>query len=122
MPNREGPPYEVGYGKPPRHTRFKKGQSGNPKGRPNGSKNAATLLNEALHEEVVVNENGRRRKVTKLQAAMKQLANRAAAGDHRSLQLLLNQLLSPDRKNGDRPLTLVELLEAIGPVQDEKKS
>ena len=121
MPNKEGPNYEVGYGKPPRHTRFKKGQSGNPKGRPNGSKNAATLLNEALHEEVVVNENGRRRTLTKLEAAMKQLANRAAAGDHRSLQLLFNQLLTIDRKSGDQPRTLVELLEAIGPVSDEEK-
>jgi hypothetical protein len=121
MPNKEGSDYEVGYGKPPRHTRFKKGHSGNPNGRPNGGKNAATLLNEALHEEVVVNENGRRRKLTKLEAAMKQLANRAAAGDHRSLQLLLNQLLTIDRKSGDQPRTLVELLEAIGPVSDEEK-
>ena len=35
--------YAVGWGKPPRHTRFKKGQSGNPKGRPPGSKNMNTL-------------------------------------------------------------------------------
>ena len=121
MPNKVDSNYEVGYRKPPRHSRFKKGHSGNPKGRPNGSKNAATLLKEALHEEVVVNENGRRRKVTKLEAAMKQLANRAAAGDHRSLQLLLNQLLTIDHKSGDQSLTLVQLLEAIGPVSDEKK-
>ena len=120
MPNKkEDSNYEIGYGRPPRHTRFKKGQSGNPKGRPNGSKNAATLLKEALHEEVVVSENGRRRKVTKLEAAMKQLANRAAAGDHRSLQLLLQQLLTIDRKSSDQSLTLVQLLEAIGPISDE---
>ena len=46
--------YEVGYGKPPRHTRFIKGQSGNPRGRPTGAKNLKTLLSEALNETVIV--------------------------------------------------------------------
>jgi hypothetical protein len=47
---------------PPRHTRFMKGQSGNARGRPNGSKNLPTLLSETLNEPVIVAENGRRRK------------------------------------------------------------
>ncbi len=85
--------YEVGYGKPPRSTRFKKGRSGNPKGRPRGSKNSATLLNEALDEPVVVTENGRRKTITKKQAIVKQIVNKAAGGDHRAIQLLLvNQI------------------------------
>ena len=50
--------YEVGYGKPPQHTQFKKGHSGNIKGRPRGSRNASTLLDEALRERVMVTENG----------------------------------------------------------------
>jgi hypothetical protein len=50
--------YAVGYGKPPLHTRFKKGQSGNPRGRPPGAKNLSTLLNEALNEPVIVAANG----------------------------------------------------------------
>ena len=85
--------YETGYGKPPRHTRFQKGRSGNPKGRPRGSKNSATLLMEALHEPVIISENGRRKKITKQQAIIKQVVNKAASGDHRSIQLLLvNQI------------------------------
>jgi hypothetical protein len=86
--------YEVGYGKPPQRTRFRKGQSGNPKGRPRGSRNATTILNEALHERVVVTENGRRKSATKLEVIFKQLVNKAAQGDHRATQLLLNQMPS----------------------------
>lgn len=81
--------YEVGFGRPPRHSQFQKGRSGNPSGRPRGSKNAATLLDEALKERVIVSENGGRRSVTKLEAIMKQLVNKAAQGDHRATQLLL---------------------------------
>jgi Family of unknown function (DUF5681) len=50
--------YDVGYGKPPLHSRFKKGRSGNPHGRPKGSSNMSTLLDHALNEQVVVSENG----------------------------------------------------------------
>lgn len=75
------PESEVGYGKPPKNTRFQKGQSGNPKGRPTGSRNLATILESVLNEKVVINEGGRRKTVTKLEAAVKQLANKAASGD-----------------------------------------
>jgi hypothetical protein len=80
---------EIGFGKPPKLTRFTKGRSGNPKGRPCGSRNASTLLDEALRERVTVSENGRRRSLTKMEAILKQLVNRAAQGDHRATQLLL---------------------------------
>lgn len=76
--------YETGYGKPPQHTRFRKGKSGNSKGRPRGSKNMTALLGEALGERVVINEGGRRRTATKYQVIVKQIVNRAAQGDHRS--------------------------------------
>ena len=82
--------YEVGYGKPPRHTRFVKGQSGNPRGRPSGTKNFTTLLNEALNETVIVTENGGRRKVSKRQAIVTQLVNRSATADLRAIKLLLD--------------------------------
>jgi hypothetical protein len=70
MPSDERHDYEVGYGKPPCQTRFRKGQSGNPKGRTAGDKNLSTLLREALNEHVVVTENGRRRKITKRKAIL----------------------------------------------------
>jgi hypothetical protein len=79
----------VGYQRPPEATRFKKGVSGNPKGRPKGSLNVATVFLRTLHEKVVVNEHGQRRTVTKLEAALTQLVNKAATGDLRALRQLL---------------------------------
>jgi Family of unknown function (DUF5681) len=81
--------YMVGKGKPPEHTRFQKGQSGNPTGRRKGSKNVATLLEQVLNERVVVTENGKRKRITKLHAMLKQLANQAASGDHRAIKQLM---------------------------------
>jgi hypothetical protein len=82
--------YQVGYGKPPRHTRFKRGQSGNPRGRPRGSKNLPTLLTEALNQRVLVAENEGRRKVTKREAIITQLVNRSAKADLRAMKILLD--------------------------------
>lgn len=90
----------VGYGKPPQATRFKQGCSGNPKGRPRGSLNVTTVFTKILREKVTINENGKRKIVTKLEAALKQIVNRAAGGDHRAQRLLL-ELVSDaeDRQN-----------------------
>jgi len=81
--------YEVGYQKPPKATRFVKGQSGNPTGRPKGKKNWATALHEALEEKVTIVENGKKRQVTKLDAAIKQMINQAATGDKASMRHLM---------------------------------
>ena len=98
MPPEKMGDYEVGYGKPPRHTRFAKGQSGNPRGRPCGAKNFTTLLEEALHEPVTVTENGGRRKVSKLQAIVTQLVNRSATADFRAIKILLDKLRDIERE------------------------
>jgi len=86
--------FKVGYGKPPEKTRFRKGLSGNPGGRAKGSKNVSKLLVDALSEPVVVNENGQRKQITKAEAMIKQLVNKGASGDARSIQLLMAEMRS----------------------------
>jgi hypothetical protein len=81
---------EIGYCKPPKDTQFSKGRSGNPKGRPKGSQNLATIVAKTGRELVKVTENGRTRHITKLQACVTQLANKAASGDARAISELLH--------------------------------
>ena len=80
--------HEVGYGKPPKQSQFKKGTSGNPKGRPKGTRNIATEVARALAEKVVINVAGRRKTITKREAAAIQLANKAASGDFKAINLI----------------------------------
>jgi Family of unknown function (DUF5681) len=82
-------PYEVGFSKPPQSTRFRKGQTGNPKGRPRGKPNLATVINRTLQAKVIINENGRRREVTKYEAGLIQLSNKAASGDLAALKMVI---------------------------------
>ncbi len=92
MPNDDEKDYPVGYGRPPDASKFRAGRSGNPKGRLKGASNSSTLLNHALDEKVIVKEGGRQKTITKREAAFKQLANKAAAGDQRAIQLLMSEL------------------------------
>jgi hypothetical protein len=92
MPTERESEYAVGYKKPPQRTRFRRGESGNPNGRPKGSKNLATLLEKELRQRVVVNENGRRRSITKQEAMVKHLVNKALSGDRRLIQLMLEEI------------------------------
>ena len=79
----------VGYGRPPVATRFRPGQSGNPRGRHKGAPHVATIIAAALGERITVTENDRPRRVTKFEVAVKQLVNRAARGDIRATQWLI---------------------------------
>ena len=92
MPPKKTLDYEVGYGKPALHTRFQKGKSGNPKGRPRGKKNMSTLLSTALNASIVVVANGRRKKITKREAIVTQLVNKSAAADLKTTQIVLAML------------------------------
>jgi len=81
-------PYEVGFAKPPRWTRFRKGVSGNPRGRPKGKCNLATELEKTLQEKIVLLQDGKRRVVTKRQALIEQLVNKGISGDLLAARLL----------------------------------
>ena len=102
----------VGYGQPPERTRFKPGQSGNPRGRPKGTSNMATVLERTLKEKVIVNENGKRKTVTKLEAAVKQLANQAASGQLKAMQLLTTLVRSAEDRATAAPAPGEDLDEA----------
>ncbi len=86
---RDDDDYEVGYGKPPKHTRFQKGQSGNPKGRPKGRRNFATELEEVLEAPVPVTQNGAKAHVSSRQAVLYRLRERALNGDIGPMKQLL---------------------------------
>ena len=95
----DSPDYPVGYKKPPGHSRFKAGQSGNPKGRPKSSRNLKTELAEELQELISVREGGTRRTISKQRAMLKGLTAKAVQGDARAANLVLNlvlRLLSQD--------------------------
>lgn len=90
--------YAVGYGKPPLHSRFKKGRSGNPRARPAVSASLASVLLDALNQRVVVAANGRRRRVTKREAVIAQLVDKSATADLRATKILLDMLRDIERE------------------------
>ena len=81
--------YGVGYGRPPIHTRFKKGKSGNPRGRPLGHANAKTTVARVMNEKVPVREGHKTRFMTKLEAMFQAHTNKAMKGDPRSFSHVL---------------------------------
>ncbi len=81
---------KIGRGNPPKHTQFKKGMSGNKKGRPKGSKNLSTLLMEAGRDQVTATIGGKQRRITKTEATTMQLATKAAGGDPASIAKFLD--------------------------------
>ena len=102
---------EVGYGKPPKHAQFKKGQSGNPRGRPKGTKNLKTDLAEELAEQVRIREGNQTKKVTKQRAMVKSLVAKAANGETRAVTLVVNmasRLFEMELDGGEEDLSAEE--------------
>jgi hypothetical protein len=81
--------YQIGYCKPPVHSRFKPGQSGNPSGRVKGSKNLKTLFHQILNEQIPLIDGNQSKKITKAEAIMRKLVIGALKGDSRSLMTLM---------------------------------
>ena len=91
---------DVGYGRPPVEHQFKPGQSGNKQGRPKGSKNEATILDELLGRKININQNGKTRRISVLEGMFLKFAEDALKGNPKSAAFLLNRKLlvgSPDQ-------------------------
>jgi hypothetical protein len=113
--------YEVGYKKPPPRSRFRKGRSGNPKGRPKATKNLKTDLMEELRERILLREGTTQKRVSKQRAMVKSLTAKAIKGDTRAASAILGMIyrLLEDETSAqdDAPLTgeeraVLESLEA----------
>ena len=89
----------LGYRNPPKTGRFKPGVSGNPRGRPKGSLNVTSAFTKALREKVIINEHGQRKTITKFEASLKQLVNKAASGDSRAMRQLLELAREAEAKH-----------------------
>ena len=80
----------VGYRRPPKLSRFKPGQSGNPRGRPRGARNLATDLSDELAESIRIRESGKELRVSKQRAMIKSLVAAAVQGDVRATNALVS--------------------------------
>jgi hypothetical protein len=111
----------VGYGRPPRHSRFKKGQSGNPKGRRKHSRNFKTIIREALTGRISIREGEKRRSISKLEGVVLRQLEGALKGNERAalaaLKIATQVGLLEDAGSGfeEQPLTATEreLLQEI---------
>ena len=121
--------YTIGFRKPPKHTRFAKGKSGNPNGRPKGSQNLATVLDKACRQRIRITTNGVTRYVSKFEATMLQLCNKAASGDLKAIRELHNWTVSlanfeqadipPVISDESDPLVMANILMRIRASEDD---
>jgi hypothetical protein len=117
----------VGYGRPPKHSRFKSGQSGNPRGRPKGARNFSNDLADELAERIRIREGGRERSVSKRRAMLKALVAKGLKGDARAASLVFalvaKHLEGPDSTVPDQPLAAEDmaLLDAFVERRGEPK-
>jgi hypothetical protein len=88
--NKRRTDYEIGKGRPPVQTRWKPGQSGNPKGRPKASKNLKTIMLERLVQKIPVQERGKLRQVSVFEAIVMRMVNLALKGDQKAITFIMS--------------------------------
>lgn len=84
--------FEIGYAKPPAETRWKKGQSGNPRGRPKGRRGMKQIVQKEAQRKVTVTENGRRRSLPASDVVIRKVFSQALAGEQAAAKLVLSYL------------------------------
>jgi hypothetical protein len=102
--------------------RFQKGTTGNSRGRPKKAPTVGAAILGALSERVPINENGKRRRVTKLEAAAKQMANRSASGDPRASKLALDLAQKAEEKLAQAPASPAELSASDQEIVERMKA
>jgi hypothetical protein len=114
------PAEEVGYGKPPMHTRFQRGKSGNPKGRPKGSGNTVKHLRDSLSKTMPVTVDGKRTRMRRDQAFFEGLLRDALKGDNAARRMLLSAMAKiPDDESTLEPGAAAAFEAVAGPADDE---
>lgn len=93
MPRKRTGAYDVGYGKPPAHTRFQPGKSGNSKGRPKRSVLLKDVASRVFREKITLTEDGVRKRVLKVEVVLKQLQNQAMKGDLKAAHTLIRLMM-----------------------------
>jgi hypothetical protein len=111
--------YPVGYKKPPLHTQFKPGQSGNTKGRPKKRATITDVVEELLRRIVSVNIDGKVWRITMMEAIALTHISKAAKGDHKSAILVLNQLKPAESAQNDN---LPDLLQQFRTINASRKT
>jgi len=110
--------YKVGYRKPPEHTRFKKGQSGNPGGRPKGSKSIHKLLDDVLSSTVHITEAGEVKTIQQREALFKALVAKAIRGDMRASSLVIN--IEQERHRKEEAEMAAKAANGLANMSDEE--
>ena len=113
--------YKVGYGKPPQGNQFKPGTSGNPAGRPKGTKNLRTDLSEELAEKISVTEGGQKLVISKQRAMLKSMMAKSIKGDTTAARALNNHIVGIEQADAERSVVISTTAEDLEVLQAYKE-
>ena len=117
MPASKITTFAIGKGRPPKATRWKPGQSGNPKGRPKGSRNLVTIIGDILSDKIAVEKGGKKIRITIREAIAMRLTQSAMKGDIKSIDYLLKYEPEIERRGN-----LLSTVPTITSDMDEREA